>query len=167
MNYRRGFFRVWAVMAALWLTITGVLAFGFLRSAYHDVVTRETFAFTDAAGRNITVISPSHYSASEYIRGMLEPGAQLQAPDCNDAQSHCNPSDRDWSGLKLLPGSSLGPDRVIVGPFSIEDGPGFEAANSALRSEIVFWGIVCFGVPLVIGALMVAIGWAAQGFRTA
>ena len=165
MNYRRGFFRIWAVFAALWLIVMGTFAFGSLQSAYEEATTRATFDFKDAAGRSITVISPSHYSAQEYIGDILKPGAGLQAPDCASPQSGCKPSDREWNGLKLLDGASVGPDRMIIGPFSIEDTPGFEAAKEALHTMIRLWAVVCLGVPFAVGVAMAAIGWAARGFR--
>jgi hypothetical protein len=165
MNYGRGFFRLWAVITAFWLAIAGIFAYGSLKSAYETTLTRDSFTFTDAGGRTITVISPTRDYASEYVKELLKPGAKLQAPDCNDERNHCKPSDRDWGGLKLLAGASLDPDRVIVGPFLIEDRSGFDAAQGALRSVILTSAILCFGVPIVIGAGIVAVGWIVRGFR--
>ena len=164
MNWRQGLFRVWAALSLAWVALMGVFAYGELPGAYKE------FHRVRAAS-TIQVISPTYadvYEAVEALEVIEAQKEDIPAPLCRDGGKNCEPQDREWGrGMSPLPGAAADAAGNVVGPFSAYDREeAFTRWEEASRSRANFLAWRGFAPPILLGALMLTLGWVVGAFRS-
>ena len=163
MNWRQGLFRVWATLSVAWIALVAIYASSELPDAYTG------FQRTRDAS-TIKVISPTYADVYEVVEALEVIEAlkvDIPAPPCRDGGNNCEPQGREGRGMGPLPGTTMQAGGNVVGPFSAYDhATAYAKWEEASRSKANFMAWLGFGPPILLGALMLALGWVAGAFRS-
>jgi len=156
MNWRQGLFRVWATLSLAWVALIAIYAYSKLPDAYQEFQRAQ-----DAS--TIKVISPTYADVYEVVEALeVIEALKVDIPQCRDGDKS-QPEGRQSRGT--LPGTMVDAAGSVVGPFSAFDhatalAEWVEASQS--RANFLAW--VGFAPPILLGTLILALGWVSARF---
>jgi len=160
MNWRQGLFRVWATLSLAWVALIAIYAYSKLPVAYQEFQRAR-----DAS--TIKVISPTYADVYEVVEALEVIEAlkvDIPAPPCRDGDKKCEPQDRE--SRDTLPGTTVDAAGNDVGPFSAFDhATALAEWVEASRSRANFLAWLGFAPPILLGALILALGWVPARFE--
>ena len=160
MNWRQGLFRVWATLSLAWVALIAIYAYSKLPVAYQEFQRAR-----DAS--TIKVISPTYADVYEVVEALEVIEAlkvDIPAPPCRDGDKNCEPQDRQSRGTP--PGTMVDAAGSVVGPFSAFDhATALAEWVEASRSRANFLAWLGFAPPILLGALILALGWVPARFE--
>ena len=161
MNWRQGLFRVWATLSLAWVALIAIYAYSKLPVAYQEFQRAR-----DAS--TIKVISPTYADVYEVVEALEVIDAlkvDIPAPQCRDGGNNCEPQGREGRGMGPLPGTTMQAGGNVVGPFSAFDHATALAEwveGSRSRANFLAW--LGFAPPILLGTLILALGWVSARF---
>ena len=159
MNWRQGLFRVWATLSLAWVALIAIYAYSKLPDAYQEFQRAR-----DAS--TIKVISPTYADVYEVVEALEVIDAlkvDIPAPQCRDGDKNCQSEDRQSRGTLL--GATVDAAGSVVGPFAALDyATALAEWVEDSRSRANFLASLGFAPPILLGTLILALGWVSARF---
>jgi hypothetical protein len=148
-------------LSLAWVALIATYAYSKLPDAYQEFQR----ARDDST---VKVVSPTYADVYEVVEALEVIEAlkvDIPAPPCRDGDKKCEPQDRE--SRDTLPGTTVDAAGNDVGPFSAFDhATAFAEWVEASRSRTNFLAWLGFTPPILLGTLILALGWVVRAFRS-